>query len=443
MKKKYRRYEPNQLLLLPQDMREWLPADHLAYFISDVVDELDISGIERVYEEELRGYPPFHPRMMLKLLVYGYCTGVRASRKIEKHVEEDVAFRVLAGGNMPKFRAIAEFRKRHLPQFENLFLQVFRICQRNGLVSLGHVSLDGTKIKANASKHKAMSYDRMKQEEERLRQEIKAMMREARRLDEEDDQQYGTDRRGDELPPELQRREERLKRIREAREALEKEAQEKQTAERKDHDDDQSEPPAPSAPAVPKGKSQRNFTDPESKIMPKGKAFIQGYNAQAIVDSKYQIIVANGVVNQTTDAPQLRNMVAKLIANADRKPDELSADAGYFSHDNIAFLEERSIKPYIPPDRQRHHQPVRRYRGPIPRDASPAYRMRRRLSTKHGRARYALRKVVVEPVFGQIKRIMGFDQFSFRGLEKNQAEWNLVCLCHDLIKLHRYCPEAV
>jgi len=259
MNKTYRPYEQNQLLLLSPNLREWLPADHMAYFLSDVIDQLDISGIERVYEEELRGYPPYHPRMMLKLLIYGYCNGVRSSRKIASKVEEDIAFRFLAGGNLPGFRCIAEFRRRHLAEFKSLFLQVLEICRRSGMASLGHVALDGTKIKANASKHKAMSYGRMKQEEVRLNEEIETLVREAERLDLNEDKRYGKSHRGNELPQELQRREERLQKIRESIQALEQEAQEK----RRSKDDHDGDPPTP--PAVPADKTQRNFTDPDQR----------------------------------------------------------------------------------------------------------------------------------------------------------------------------------
>jgi transposase len=434
MGKTYRPYDPNQLILLPPNMREWLPADHMAYFISDVVDELDISGIERVYEEELRGYPPYHPRMMLKLLIYGYCNGVRSSRKIAQKVEEDIAFRYLAGGNMPKFRSIAEFRMRHLQEFKQLFLQVLQICKHNGMASLGHVALDGTKIKANASKHKAMSYGHMKKEEERLIKEIETLVREAERLDQEEDKHYGKKRRENTIPQELLRREERLKKIREARQAIEQETKEKEHSK----DDHNCDPP--SAPAVPADKTQRNFTDPESKIMPKEKTFIQGYNAQAAVDSDFQIIVACDLVNHSSDSIQLSSMVNQVRSNTTQKPDGISADAGYFSKKNVLFLRSQHIAAYIPPDKQRHNITAKCPRGPITKDMSVADRMRRWLLTKRGRAQYALRKITVEPVFGQIKRVMGFSEFSFRGLEKNRAEWDLVCLCHNLKKLYRYSP---
>lgn len=441
---------PDQMVLFPQDVREWLPAGHLAYFISDTVDQLDISRIERVYEGDLRGYPPYHPRMMLKLLIYGYCTGVRSSRKIARKVEEDIAFRVLAGGQFPKFRAIADFRKRHLSVFKELFLQVLRICQASGLTQLGNVALDGTKLKANASKHKAMSYGRMKEEEKRLRKEIDSLVAEAQRLDLEEDRRLGSKRRGDEIPAELQLREERLKRIQAAKQALEEEAKQ---AKKPPEDNDGSNPPGGSGSGhsasnqpepVPPDKAQRNFTDPESKIMPYDGTFIQGYNAQAVVDSAHQIIVAHDVVNTSSDKPQLVPMIDQAIKNLCQKPRGVCADAGYFTKPNIEFLRhDRHIAAYIPPNRQRHHGPPAAVRGPISPDMSLADRMRRWLSTKRGREQYALRKVTVEPVFGQIKRCMGFTQFSMRGQEKSRAEWALVCLCHNVLKLYRYGPATV
>jgi len=261
MSKTYRPYEPKQAFLMPVSLQDWLSEDHLAYFLLDVVDELDLSAIMRRYEGERRGYPPYHPRMMVKVLLYAYCVGVPSSRKIGVRLEEDVAFRVLAANNTPDFRTISDFRKDHLEALAGLFVQVLRLCQRAGLVKLGHVSMDGTKVKANASKHKAMSYGRMKQEEARLEAEVRRLLEEAEAVDDEEDSRYGTDKRGDELPPELARRDSRLRKIREAMAALEAEAEEDKPAD----------------------KAQRNFTDPDSRIMPApgGKDFVQAYNAQA------------------------------------------------------------------------------------------------------------------------------------------------------------------
>ncbi len=284
MSKTFRPYDPEQIFLMPASLEDWLPIGHLVYFISDVVNHLDLSSIMRRYEEE-KGYPPYHPAMMVKVLLYAYCIGVPSSRKIEKRLEEDIGFRVLAANNTPDFRTISDFRKDHLQALAALFLQVLKLCQKAGLVKLGHISIDGTKIKANASKHKAMSYKRMKEEEARLVAEIQDLLKKAKAVDEEEDQKYGRDKRGDELPRELAFRESRLKKIREARAALEAEAR----AEAK-----QTQGRGGKATGVPEDKAQRNFTDPDSHIMPApgGKHFEQAYNAQAAVDSAHQVIVA-------------------------------------------------------------------------------------------------------------------------------------------------------
>lgn len=412
-------------------MEDWLRPDHMARFISDVIEEIDINKIQIVYETELRGYPPYHPRMMLKILVYGYCTGVRSSRKLSQKCEDEVAFRFLAANNFPKFRAIADFRQRHLAAFQKLFVDVLVLCREAGLVKLGHVSLDGTKIKANASKHKAMSYERMQPEEDKLSQEIAALVIEAEQIDKSEDKLYGKNKRGDEIPKDLRRKEDRLQKIRKAKTALEERAAKEK---KKKNDDD--------PPPTPGEKDQYNFTDPESRIMPASddkKSFIQGYNAQLVVDSKKQIIVANNLCNQTNDQKQLKEVVPQIKRNLNRYPDELSADAGYFSENNIYYLrEEEKIAPYIPPDRQRHGIQTKNPRGPMPANMSTADGMRRFLSTRRGRKQYALRKITVEPVNGQIKNCMGFRQFSLRGINKCQGELDLVCLCHNLLKLYRF-----
>jgi transposase len=395
------------------------------------VDQLDISAIQNEYEKELRGYPPYHPRMMLKILVYGYCVGVRSSRKIARRVEEDVAFRFLAGGNMPRFRSIAEFRQRHLRAFRSVFLQVLLMCKESGLVKMGHVSLDGTKVKANASKHKAMSYGRMESEEKRLTKEIEEMLREAAKIDEIEDRRLGRDKRGDELPEELAHRETRLQRIKAAKEALERRAQAEAEAENEAGGVDES----PKS-VEPKPTAQINFTDADSRIMVDKKTFVQAYNAQAAVDSKSQVIVANDVTNQSNDKQQVKPMVSAIRANLDVVPDHLSADTGYFSKNNVEWLIKEKIAPYIPPKKQKHNQPRVSPRGPITPDMTVAQLMERKLRTKRGQEFYKKRKTIVEPVFGQIKEAMGFRQFLLRGLAKVKAEWDLVCLCHNLKKLH-------
>ncbi len=428
MGKTFRSYEPDQLLLMPVALQEWLPADHLAYFISDVVDHLDLFSIMSRYEEE-RGYPPYHPRMMVKVLVYAYCIGVPSSRRMEKRLHEDIAFRVLAANNTPDFRTISDFRKEHLEAVGGLFVQVLKLCQKAGLVKLGHVSLDGTKVKANASKHKAMSYGKMKEKEALLEAEVKELLKEAQEVDEEEDRRYGKDRRGDELPQELAFRESRLKKIGEAKAALEQEAKEqakKAKAQGKKH------------PGVPEEKAQRNFTDPDSRIMPApgGKEFLQAYNCQAVVDSAHQVIVAADVTNQPSDKSQALPMVKAIESNTGLRPKEISADAGYFSATAIEDLYNLGVDPFIPPDKTRHGTVLPPApRGRIPGHLSSSDRMRRKLRTKRGRKRYALRMETVEPVFGQIKQGRGFRQFLLRGVEKVQREWELICTGHNLLKL--------
>ena len=429
MSKTFRPYEPDQMFLMPASMRDWLPADHLAYFISDVVEQLDLSAIMQRYTDEERGYPPYHPVMMVKVLLYAYCVGVPSSRKIAKRLEEDIAFRVLAANNTPDFRTISDFRKDHLKALSGLFLQVLKLCQKAGLVKLGHISLDGTKIKANASKHKAMSYKRMKEEEARLEAEIKEMLQKAVAVDEEEDRRYGKDKRGDELPKELAFRESRLRKIREAREALEAEA--RQEAE-------QAKKEGKQAAAVPPDKAQRNFTDPDSHIMPApgGKHFEQAYNAQAAVDSAHQVIVAAEITDEPTDRKQARPMIEQVKANTGKLPRQMSADAGYFSSEAVQTLTSDGVDVYMPPDKTKHRSSLPPApRGRIPKGLSLPDRMRRKLRTKKGRRCYGLRKELSEPVFGQIKQARGFRQFLLRGKEKVRHEWRLICTGHNVLKL--------
>jgi len=428
MSKTFRPYEPGQMFLMPASLQDWLPRDHLVYFISDVVDHLDLSAIWSRYEEE-RGYPPYHPAMMVKVLLYAYCLGVPSSRKIAKRLEEDIGFRVLAANNTPDFRTISDFRKDHLKALAALFLQVLRLCQKAGLVKVGHVSLDGTKVKANASKHKAMSYKRMGEEESRLEAEIAGLLKKAEAEDAAEDRRYGRDKRGDELPPELAFREGRLARIREARAALEAEA--RAEVERGDGKGGK-------ATGVPADKAQRNFTDPESRIMPGpgGKQFEQCYNAQAAVDSTRQVIVAAEVTQQPSDKGLAVPLMAQVQANTGGLPREMSADAGYFSSEAVQELSTKGIDVYMPPDRMQHtcRMPAAP-RGRIPKGLSAADRMRRKLKTQQGRQRYGLRKELSEPVFGQIKQARGFRQFLLRGKVKVGGEGQLICIGHNLLKL--------
>jgi transposase len=429
MAKPYRAYLPEQDLLLPPSLRDWLPEDHLAYFVSDVVDQLDLSAIESVYEEEERGQPPYHPRMMTKVLLYGYCVGVFSSRRIEKKLREDVGFRVLAAGNEPDFRTISDFRKQHLAALQGLFDQVLRITLQAGTMKLGRVVLDGSKVKANASKHKAMSYGRMQEDEKRLKEEVRRLLAQAEATDAEEDARYGLDRRGDELPPELARRETRLKRIREAKRALEERAREE--ANRKSQAEEKAKPEA---------KMQYNFTDPESRIMPGADGFVQAYNAQIAVEPDFQLIVGQRVTQACNDKQQLVPTLEAVREQAGQKPQEIVTDSGYCSEANLKYLEKRKMEGFIATDRESYrdrHQPGPR--GPLPKGATRVERMRRKLQTKVGAAIYSKRKVVVEPVFGQIKQARGFRQFLLRGLGKVQGEWAMICLTHNILKLHRLC----
>lgn len=451
--KEYRPYAPDQLLLLPPSLREWLPEEHLAYFISDLVEHFDLQAIEETYEDELRGGPPYHPAMMVKLLLYAYCTGVYSSRRIAKHVHEDVAFRVLAAGNAPDFRTISEFRRRHLAALSGLFRQVLEVAQRAGLVKLKHVALDGTKVQANASKHKAMSYARLCQEEPRLAAEVAEMFRRAEAIDAAEDAEYGPDRSGDELPEELRRRESRLKRIREAKAALEAEAREKAERQRAEQAARAAQAAhsgkrrgrAPKPPReTPEDRIQYNFTDPESHIMKNADgAFIQAYNVQAAVDAEHHLLVATDVTAQPADAPHLRPMAAAIEENTGQPPARLSADAGYFSEDAVSALVAHEIDPYIATGKVKHSQPVPPApRGRIPHDLSVKDRMQRKLRTQAGRAVYRMRKAIVEPVFGQIKEARGFTRFLLRGLKKVRGEWTLVAMAHNLCRLFAARPRV-
>ncbi|OGS00713.1 MAG: transposase [Elusimicrobia bacterium RIFCSPLOWO2_12_FULL_59_9] len=444
MSKSYQPYEPDQMMLMPPSLKEWLPAGHLAHFVSDVVDSLDLSAITLVYEREERGYPPYHPAMMTKVLVYGYCIGVASSRRIERACVEDIAFRVLAANNTPDFCTISDFRKRHLKALRRLFVEVLRLCQEAGLVKLGHVALDGTKMRANASKHKAMSYGRMLEEEKRLEAEVDRLLKEAEETDSREDALYGPGRRGDELPEELARRESRLQKIREAKEALERKAREAAEERKKEIAAREAEGPKPGRKPqdpdpTPDPKAQRNFTDPDSRIMPSSTdkgSFLQGYNCQAAVDGEHQIIVAAEVTQQTNDSGQAVPMLEQVVANTGALPERASMDAGYFSGGTVEAVADLGCEPFIPPDKPKHGQPPPPVpRGRIPQGLSVADRMRRKLRTKRGRAVYARRKEIVEPVFGQIKQSRGFRQFLLRGLEKVRGEWALICTGHNLLKL--------
>jgi transposase len=465
----FRPYDPALPLPLPADLRAWLPADHTAYLVSDLVDQLDLSPILSVYAQgDGGGNPPYHPALMTKLLFYAYSQGVVSSRVIAARTYEDVAFRVLTADQHPDFRTISDFRERHLGALAPLFEQVVRLAGRLGLVRLEQVAQDGTKVLANASKHRAMSYARMKEAEERLGREIAALFEAARAADTAEDAEYGPGRTGEELPEglsgEVARRERRLATIRAAKAALEREAEgeaaairaadEAERARRAEAGEPKKPGKRPEPSASPKAEAQRNFTDPDSRIMVNAdKAFVQAYNAQAAVDaSPHQIILGCAVTDQAADAPHLAPMAAQVRETTGGQPKEWSADAGYFSAANLAVLAGAGIEAYIPPDRQAHRAappaPVAALLeaaglGPPPEPAGAEAEsaakaaMRAKLRTPGGRAAYALRKQTVEPVFGQLKEGRGLRRFLLRGLAKVNAEWALWCLTHNLLKIAR------
>ncbi len=446
MSKTYRPWEPRQSFLLPPSPLDWLPMGHLSRFLLDVVDELDLTSIVSVYERELRGSPPHHPRMMVALLLYAYCMGVPWSRKIERRCHEDIAFRVIAGNTQPDHSRIREFRRLHRGALAELFVQVLLLCQRQGLVKLGHVALDGTKLKANASKHKAMSYQRMREEEKKLKDKVAPLLQAAEDADAQQDALYGKDRRGDELPEELVRAQGRRERSRQALKELRAEAKEAQQKEA-DKDTCQDEPPPPGATPLPehrvpvtkkgtpKAQAQRNFTDGDSRIMKGPDGFLQGYNAQIAVDEEHPIIVGQAVTNQPPDVEHLVPMLERVGEHLGALPQKVSADAGYLSEDNLCWMLNQGIDPYVATGRQKHGDRQVAVRGRPPKDLTLREWMKRKVSTKRGRAVYARRKVIAEPPFGQMKN-RGLGRLLLPGLQKVRGEWALVTLSHNLLKLH-------
>ena len=439
MAKTFREWNLQQNLLFPPSVLDLVPEGHLAHFVRDtVIEDLDLAEILDTYTEE-RGYPPYDPTMMTALLLYAYCQGIYSSRRMAKACQERVDFMAVTAMQRPDFRTISDFRKRHLQALGGLFAQVLRLCQRAGLVSLGHVALDGTKIRANASKHKAMSYSRMKKAEPELAAEVARWLAEAEAIDAREDEEYGVDRRGDELPDWVANKQKRLEKIREAKAALEAEAQAEAAKKRKDKGKENR--PGPGRPrnhppGTPKDSAQRNFTDPQSRIMKTRDGFIQGYNAQAAVDSDHQVIVAQGLTNNASDAHQLEPMVKQIKANTGRQARELSADAGYCYEHNLKALNRRHIQAYVATGRQEHGNAS----AAGARRTQPGTRvhaMKIRLSRAGYRSRYRIRKRVVEPVFGQIKHGRGFTQFLLRGVTKVTGEWSLICCAHNLLKLAR------
>lgn len=446
--KQFRQWNPEQSSLFPLSPRDWLPADHLVYCVLDLVGQFDLSEIEGRYRHrDARGEKAYHPAMMTALLLYGYATGVASSRRLERATYEDVAVRILTAGQHPDHTRISEFRRQHLEALAKLFVQMLTVCQKAGMVKLGHVALDGTKVKANASKHKAMSYERMVKSERELAAEVAALLQRAEEVDGEEDARYGRGVRGDELPAELRRREERLARLRAAKAALEAEAAQ---AARREKGRDDRPPPSPGAgcPELPRHRipttkdgapaprAQRNFTDAESRIMKHQGGYLQGYNGQLAVDDAHQVVVAHGLSNQAADVEHLPAMLARIEANTGGRPQYLTADAGYFSEANLAECDRRRITALIATGRVKHGEGGPPLRGGPPREGDGKGRMWRRLRSEVGRALYARRKAVVEPCIGQIKG-RGFGRLLLRGCAKAAAEWGLVAMTHNLLKYYR------
>jgi transposase len=411
MSKTFRDWDVEQGWLLPPSVLDFVPPDHLSHFVRDTVrDSLDLSEIMAAYSEE-RGYPPYHPTMMTALLLYSYCQGIYSSRRMAKGCVERLDFMAVTGLNQPDFRTISDFRKRHLKALSGLFVQVLKLCRQAGLAKLGHVALDGTKVKANASKHKSMSYERLNKKEAELRREVAEWFQKADAVDRAEDRDEAKSGPAG-MPEWVANKQARLERIREAKAALEAEAIAKGEAQ-------------------PKPKAQYNFTDPESGIMKGADGFVQAYNAQAIVDADSQVIVAQDLSDRPTDVTLLGDLVGQIKTNTGRQATELSADAGYCSEGNLAILVKRKVRAYVATGKKRHGRAGIEGRGQQPRTRA----MRRRLARGGHRSRYRLRKQTVEPVFGQIKQARGFRQFLLRGLDKTRGEWSLICMVHNLLKL--------
>jgi transposase len=445
MSKEFRPWKIDEAQLLPPSVLDYVAKDHLSRLIVALVREsLDLSTISGSYRSGL-GQPPFDPRMMTALLLHGYASGIYSSRRIARATVERADFMMIVAGDPPDFRTISEFRRRHLKALAELFVQVLKLAEKAGLVKLGHVALDGTKIKANASKHKAMSYDRMKKREAELEAEVDRWLKAAEAADAEEDKLYG-DQRGDEMPDWVADKQKRLEKIREAKAALEAEAKAAAEAESKARTEAEKRRIAegrkksgktPTPPKTePEGKAQRNFTDPESRILKTKDGYIQGYNAQAAVDGAHQIIVAQTLTSSSSDQAQLAPLLDGIRANLGTNPNEVSADAGYCSAGNLRTIKRRRIEGYIATGRQKHGT-----KSATAKKASRPSSLIARMSTKLKRAgyrsRYRLRKQIVEPVFGQIKQARGFRQFLLRGIDKVKAEWALICTAHNLVKLAR------
>ena len=430
----FRPYQPDQLLMMPPALQDWLPAGHLAHHVSDLVDGMDLGVFYAPYEGDGRRKSPYEPSMMLKVLIYGYATGVFSSRGLARKLEEDVAFRVLAAGNFPSHRTICEFRRRHLADFKRLFVEVVRLAGVMGAVRFGTVSIDGTKVRANASKRKAMSYKRMIKEEKRLKAEIEALVGRAGRVDAEEDARYGVDVRGDEMPAELKRREDRLAAIREAKARLEAEARAKDDARGRKPGQDRNPKggrPYKRAYGEPEEKAQSNFTDPESRIMKtSSEGFQQCYNAQLAVDGERQLVVAAEVTANASDQGQMLPRLDEIEASCGAVPAQVLADAGYCNERDLSVLEDRGVDAYVALGREG------KTAAKADAKVRPATaRMGAKLAVPEGRAQYAKRKWLSEAPNGWIKQAMGFRRFGVRGLRKVRGEWALVCLALNIKRM--------
>jgi len=440
--KPFRDYQPDQMYLLPPSHWDWLPDDHLVHFINELTQVLDLSAIYAGYEGR-RGQPPYDPEMMTKVWIYAYCLGIRSSRKVEQALHEHIGFRVLSGDQQPGYWTLNNFRSRHSEALGELFFQTVQLAVKLGLVSMKQIAIDGTKLKANASKNKAMSYKRMCEEEKRLKAEIEAYLNECDAVDKEENEKYG-DNRGDELPEHLRIPEQRLEAIRKAKAELEAEARERARHEQEERrakaesEGRAFRPRKDPDKATPKARAQRNFTDPESRIMKGPDAFVQAYNGQLAVDTESQIIVGGDLTNRPNDYLHLPELVHQSIENTGIPPEEVSADAGYFSEENVTFVEATGAEAFIPPDKMPHKVWVKL--DPLPEpppDATKADLMRHTLSTERGRERYKQRQMSVEPVIGQVKSARGLRQVLHRGVKKVRDMWFLDLAAHNLLKIFR------
>jgi transposase len=446
MSKTFRAWDVDQGWLLPASLHQFVPPGHLAHFVRDTVREaLDLSAITGVYTSE-QGQPPYHPGMLVALLLYGYSRGIYSSRQLARACEERVDMMAVTGLNKPDFRTISTFRRRHLVALRGLFVQVLRLCQKAGLVKLGHVAVDGTKLRANASRHKAMSYKRMAEQERSLEAEVKAWLDQAQAADAAEDAQHGADHRGDETPAWMADKQRRLERIRAAKAQLEAEA-------RAGADSGDADGPGPSSgmqergarkslpadeeqAATPPDRAQRNFTDGDSRIMPSGGGFIAGYNGQIAVDAAHQIIIAEQLSTNPADFAALIPLVDQAHANLGRKLREVSGDTGFATEANLAAMAERGIRAYLTPGRIRHGE-TDPTAGRVLKRKPLMQAMADKIRRAGRRSRYRLRKHTAEPVFGQIKQPRGFRQFLLRGLNQVKGEWAMICTAHNILKLHK------